>query len=125
MTNTRVRDLLAKLQLEAELLQNRYNDERGAFLHRKFANDLDAALRAQDDQTLTLTEAGKVSGYSADHLGRMIRDGKLPNAGRHNAPRVRRGDLPAKSSHLHEEAHLTHIAPHSRTQIARSIVNPH
>jgi hypothetical protein len=38
-----------------------------------------------------------VSGYSADHLGELVREGKIPNAGRKNAPLIRRLDLPMKA----------------------------
>ena len=37
------------------------------------------------------------SGYSADHLGRLVRDGKIPNAGRPGAPRIARSHLPRKT----------------------------
>jgi hypothetical protein len=46
-----------------------------------------------------MEEAARESGYSAEHLGRLIRTGRIPNAGRRSAPRVRRGDLPAKPAH--------------------------
>lgn len=70
------------------------------------AVQLEAALRHADDELLTLTEAAAVSGYSADHLGRLVRDGTIRNAGRPNAPRIRRGDLPVKPS-----AQLASAAP--------------
>jgi hypothetical protein len=60
------------------------------------ARDLEAALHNHDDVPLTLTQAASESGYSEDHLERQVREGKIPNAGRPNAPRVRRGDLPRK-----------------------------
>jgi hypothetical protein len=60
------------------------------------AAELDQALRDHNEDTLTLTEAAKVSGYTADHLGELVRSGKLPNAGRPNAPAIRRSDLPTK-----------------------------
>ncbi|MDE2782551.1 MAG: hypothetical protein OXK77_06320, partial [Gemmatimonadota bacterium] len=42
-------------------------------------------------------EAARESGYSADHLGRLVRDGRIPNAGRPGAPRIARTDLPRKA----------------------------
>jgi hypothetical protein len=60
------------------------------------ADELAAALRDRDDRTLTLRQAATLSGYSADHLGRLIRAGKLRNVGRPHAPRVQPGDLPRK-----------------------------
>jgi hypothetical protein len=35
-----------------------------------------------------LAEASAQSGYSQDHLARLIREGRLPNAGRPHAPRI-------------------------------------
>jgi len=74
-----------------------FGDPTSARLWRLAALDLEHALKALGDETLTLVEAAAVSGYSADHLGRLVRDGQLRNCGRKNAPRVRRADLPIKS----------------------------
>src|ERR1700723_3498982 len=60
------------------------------------ARELEAALQHQEDVPLTLGQAAVESGYSEDHLGRQVRQGKIPNAGRPNAPRIRRGHLPRK-----------------------------
>jgi hypothetical protein len=61
-----------------------------------FADELEAFLRTTDDMTLTIAQAAAESGYSEDHLARQIREGKIPNAGRPGAPRIRRADLPRK-----------------------------
>lgn len=58
------------------------------------ADELEAALAERDDELLTLVQAAQVCGYTADHLGRLVRAGTLPNRGRPKAPRLRRGDLP-------------------------------
>jgi hypothetical protein len=63
---------------------------------RRAAHELDAALRRGDEEILTLTQSAARSGYSTDHLGRLIREGVLPNAGRPGAPRVRAGTLPIR-----------------------------
>ena len=60
------------------------------------AIELEQAIRAYQEGTLNLREASGASGYSADHLGQLIREGKIPNAGRPNAPLIRRADLPIK-----------------------------
>ena len=62
------------------------------------AAQLDEALRTHGEQTLTLVEAAVVSGYTADHIGSLVRRGKIANHGRPNAPRVRRADLPVKKA---------------------------
>ena len=51
-------------------------------------------LRSHNDEVLSLKEAAVISGYSADHLGRLVRQGRVQNVGRKNAPKLRRGDLP-------------------------------
>jgi hypothetical protein len=57
---------------------------------------LRAFINARDEQVLTLAEAARRTGYSAEHLARLIRQGKLPNAGVPNRPRIRAGDLPRR-----------------------------
>jgi hypothetical protein len=59
--------------------------------------ELEVVLQASDDRPLTLREAAVESGYSADHLARLVRRGKVANVGRKFAPRVRRGDLPKRA----------------------------
>lgn len=58
------------------------------------ACQIEDAIRDSEDALLTLAEASLRSGYSPDHIARLIREGKIPNAGRRGAPRVRAGDLP-------------------------------
>lgn len=64
--------------------------------YERCADQLEEALDSEHNEALTLQEAAEESGYSADHLGRLVRDGKIPNAGRPGAPRIKRGDLPLK-----------------------------
>jgi hypothetical protein len=59
------------------------------------ADQLEARLQEHRDELLTLGEASGACVLTADHLGRMIREGRLPNHGRKGAPRIRRSDLPA------------------------------
>jgi hypothetical protein len=59
-------------------------------------SELRALWQQHDDQHLTLAQASAESGYSVDHLGRLVREGRLANVGRRRAPRVRRCDLPKK-----------------------------
>jgi len=68
----------------------------GAKLCEEILADLEQ-LDAVGEQALSLVEAASECGYSADHLGRLVRSGQIPNAGRANAPKVRRRDLPKKT----------------------------
>jgi len=84
------------------------------------ADELAEALSFQDEKPLTLADAARECGYNADSLGRLVREGKLPNAGRPNAPRILRRDLPHKvpsSSSSREDSRL------SRSQIAGAVIN--
>ena len=76
----------------------RYGGETPAVAIERCADDLEATLVERDETTLSLVEAARASGYSADHLGRLVRDGKIPNAGRLGAPRIALKDLPRKAS---------------------------
>ena len=76
----------------------RYGGETPAVVLDRCAEDLESTLRERDETTLSIVEAARESGYSADHLGRLVRDGKIPNAGRPGAPRIARVHLPRKAS---------------------------
>jgi hypothetical protein len=85
--STRWRELAASVR--------HFNPGASALLER-CADELDAETKAHSETTLSLEQAARTSGYSADHLGRLIRQGKLQNVGRKHAPRVREADLPRK-----------------------------
>lgn len=95
---TEIEQLIPRWREEASQLRERYSDERLARLSEIYAQELEAVLREYGDQALSLEAAAQESGYSIDHLGRLVRQGKLPNAGRSGAPRIRRNDLPKKAS---------------------------
>lgn len=60
------------------------------------AEELASAIREAGDEPLTLDEAARESGYSKRRLREMVAEGRVPNAGRKNAPRIRRADLPRR-----------------------------
>jgi hypothetical protein len=60
------------------------------------AGELEARLRETEADLLTLQAAARETGYSADHLGRLVKAGRLANHGKSGAPKVRRGELPRK-----------------------------
>jgi acyl-CoA reductase-like NAD-dependent aldehyde dehydrogenase len=86
--------------------RNRAIEYRGLALEsiaravERSADELEQALREEAGVTLTLREASEASGYSVDHLGRLVREGRLPNAGRLNAPRIRREDVPRRAGRI-------------------------
>ncbi len=74
-------DLPAQWRERAQFL-SAYGDSSSARLWQLAATELDQALRALGAETLTLVEAAAMCGYSADHLGSLVRKGKLSNYGR-------------------------------------------
>ena len=94
----------------------------GAALLTDVLNDFDAVIRGQADELLTLAEAARESGYSADHLRLLIRQAKIPNAGRHHAPRVRRRDIPRKPGREAAAGNGRYLPSASAERVARSLV---
>jgi len=96
----------------------------GARICEEILEDLRSWQEAEENQLLSLKAAAELSGYTADHLGRLVQQGKIPNAGRPNAPKICRRDVPIKPGvDLSDTPFPVHIAQTSREQIARSIVN--
>jgi len=63
------------------------------------ARELENTIKARADETLTIPEAAAESGYSEEHLRRLVRQGDLPaerNGGRGSRIHIRRADLPIK-----------------------------
>lgn len=91
--------------------------EREARMAESYAADLEERLREWKLETLTLKEAAAELGVSYDTVARKIRTGEYPNAGRKNAPRVRREDLFRGSGRRR-----TVYEGRSRDEIAREVV---
>jgi hypothetical protein len=60
------------------------------------ADELEAALASDATALLSLNEAARHSGYSPDHLGRLVHAGRLRNYGTVRRPRLRLSELPRK-----------------------------
>ena len=72
-----------------------------ARLLERVAEELDAIAGGE---TVRLNEAARRSGYSTDHLRRMIHAGRLVNVGRKHAPQLRVADLPTKGERFRSHA---------------------
>ena len=114
--------LIARWQARREEWQRLGAQVDGARLCEEVIADFESVLAQEGDVSLTLTEAAELSGYSREHLGRLVRDGKIPDAGRPNAPRIRLRDLPRKAGHLPPERVPEQLPGTSKGQIVRSIV---
>lgn len=117
------RELVAKWSARRDQLGKLRASVDGAVLCDEVLADLDALARAGDDEVLNLTQAADESGYAAGHLGRLVRGGKIPNAGRPNAPKIRRCDLPCKPGVLRAERPAMNSGHATRGQIVRAVVN--
>ena len=115
----RILDLTTQWRDHATTLRE-YGAEAQADTLERCAAELDDGVGAWSSETLTLQEAAGLSGYSADHIGRLVREGAIPNAGRAGAPRIARGDLPRRSGAVATVGPIHEI---DRTQIVRSAIN--
>ena len=89
-------ELTARWMGLRESFQNSKALVNGARLVELFLADLAQLTQAEAEATLSLGEASQRSGYSVEHLGRLVRKGTISNAGRKGAPRIRVSDLPRK-----------------------------
>ncbi|MFQ5903311.1 MAG: helix-turn-helix domain-containing protein [Candidatus Binatia bacterium] len=93
-----IAELAAKWLSEAELLRRR-GLSGPARMAESFAEELETEIDGSQDEPLTIEQAARESGYSKEQLRRLIREGKVPNAGKRGAPRILRRDLPRKPGH--------------------------
>lgn len=87
-------DLAARWEARRVELSALHAQVDGAALITQFLFDLDAL--AGDEPTVSLAAASQRTGYSADHLSRLIRAGRLRDYGRKHAPRVKVSECPKK-----------------------------
>ncbi len=117
-------ELLPKTWRKQARTLREYGGETPAVALESCAAQLDAALQERDEATLTLTDAARESGYSTDHLGRLVRDGKIPNAGRTGAPRIARRHLPRKTGAAKPRlAARPSVREVSTAQIVQSVID--
>lgn len=72
----------------------------GAKLINEMLHHIQELFTSEHGFILSLEAAALRSGYSKEHLARLIRQGKIPNAGRRGTPRIRVEDLPRRRSNL-------------------------
>ncbi|MDQ6771214.1 MAG: hypothetical protein M3Z54_14655 [Gemmatimonadota bacterium] len=112
-------ELIARWSQRAEDFERFAAIVDGRKVIAEMLTELELLFREDDSEGLTLQEAALESGYSADHLGREVRAGHIPNTGRPHAPRIRRADLPRKLGVLPLTQPENMFA---RRQIAQSVV---
>lgn len=97
---------IAEIRAKAGELRDTFGDEPRARALEWAASQFEDALRLSDEERLTLAQASARSGYSEDHLARLVREGRIPNAGRRGSPRIRSGDLPVRPASQHTRHEL-------------------
>jgi hypothetical protein len=114
-------EFLDRLRARAVVFRALDAHVNGAKLIDEILTELEPIVAGSGEplEALTLSEAAHESGYSRDHLGRQVRAGRIPNAGRRNAPRIERRYLPRKVRALPREKSQ---AMFDRRQIALSVV---
>lgn len=87
---------LDQIRAKAAELRDSFGDDARARALEWAVSLMESAIHEGFDERLTLAQAALRSGYSAEHLARLVRVGTLPNAGRRGSPRIRAGDLPVR-----------------------------
>lgn len=113
------RQLAARWREDAKLLERHKARDRAELAHQ-YADELEDVIEG-DETLLNLTQASKVSGYTRSYVGRLVREGKIPNRGRDNAPKVAAKDLPIKPGHLHTSGGIAMLDDIASGQVLREV----
>lgn len=97
----------------------------GAALIRQLLSDLEKSEDEVGEELLNLQQAALECGLTSGYLGRLVRQGKIVNAGRPNAPRVRRSDLRMHRRDLPRQAKRVQLVRATPGQIVQSVARPH
>jgi hypothetical protein len=95
----RLRTLVTSWRLRAEPFAVHHCDAVAA-VYTLLASEVETELRAWDNETVPIPDAAAESGYSAEHLRRLARGGRILSErgqGANSHLRVRRESLPAKT----------------------------
>ncbi len=112
-------DLPAAFQEAAAIAREYAADERAAAIRERAAEMVEESLRRSGLELLTLPQAEAESGYSRDHLRRLIDEGTIPNASVDGSKSILRMHLPRKPGHGVARVHPA--VPSSRLQAARAV----
>jgi hypothetical protein len=115
-------EFATKWSKEANAMRHLGAMVNGAAILTDVLADFESVISGQSDEVLTMAQASKESGYSADHLRLLIRQTKIPNAGRRRAPRIRRRDIPRKPGSRTPPGTGRYLSGASALRVARSLV---
>ncbi len=113
-------DLPAAFKTIATVARVYTADERAAAIWERAAEMVEESLRLSGLERLKLLQAALESGYTVDHLRRLIDEGTIPNAsGADGSRAILRKDLPKKPGH--GVAAMRPTVASSRLQAARAV----
>lgn len=119
---TVLRSLADDWRSEAELLRHR-GAPRQADALESAAEDLEQRLSQWWREPLTAEEAAAETGYSADHLRRLARQGKVPTADDGGPVRIERRHLPRKPGDGPGGGDSRTRPVASRSRVARTVLD--
>ena len=99
-----IRSSLAEIRAKAGELRQDFGDEPRALALEWAATRVEEALERAERQLLSLAEAARRSGYSEEHLARLVRTGRLPDrrpAGSRGRIYIAAADLPTRPRRAH------------------------
>jgi predicted HTH domain antitoxin len=94
-----VRRRLKEILVKAAELRDSFGDEARAKTLEWAAGEIERVMQLAEDEVVSLREASRLSGYSVEHLARLVREEKVPTSranGSHGRIVLRRGDVPIK-----------------------------
>ena len=106
-----VRETLAEIRAKAEELRQTFGDEARARALEWAAGRLELALAQAQAEPLTLAEASTRSGYSEQHLARLVRSGRIPDQrppGSKGRIYLKASDLPTRPQKTHTQSADVH-----------------
>jgi hypothetical protein len=92
-----------------------------AHAFRDAADQLEASLQSAEE-SVTLSEASLLGGYSIDALQRMVAVGRIKNAGGKGRPRIRKAQVPTKPGYMAPLQNSKHGAKLHATAVVASVI---
>lgn len=88
----------AELRDEAERRKSLWPGDPLASALPEIARQIEDRARAYALQSLSVSQASEETGFTQDHLYRLIKTGQIEDVGTGSSRRIRRADLPRKAS---------------------------
>jgi len=98
------RNALSLIRSKAAELRQAFAGEAPARALEWAAERFEEAIKCADEELLSLEEASRRSGYSSEHLARLVRTGRIPDGrppGSRGRIYIRASDLPTRSPQAH------------------------